>query len=261
MANEISELRISLQVDDLQRALALYRDALGMDVALEWDEPTGAGVILGGGRATLELVDPRQVEHIDEVEQAREPSGRVRLALETPDSEATAARLQAHAEVGGAVDTPWGDRNVRVRTPDGIQLTLFTPTEPRGPEANKELVRRLVEEGVNQRNPDVLDEIAAGDFARRARLWASPFRGSFPDFTMEIVELVAENDTVVAHFKCSGTHEGEWLGVPPTGRRFEGVEEIYVFHVRDGKLASASGVEDNLSRMRQLGLAPAPSGR
>ena len=228
---------------------------------LAWDEPTGAGVILAAGRGTLELVDARQAEHIDEVERAGEASGLVRLALETPDSAATATRLGEHAAVGDAVDTPWGDRNVRVLTPDGIQLTLFTPAATEGLEANKELVRRLVEEGVNRRNPDVLEEIAEGDFAELARRWASPFRGSFPDFTMEIVELVAEGDTVVGHFKCSGTHEGEWLGVEPTGRRFEGVDEIYVFQVRGGKLASAMGVEDNLSRMRQLGLAAAPSGR
>jgi predicted ester cyclase len=71
---------------------------------------------------------------------------------------------------------------------------------------------------------------------------------------MEIVELVAENDVVVAHFKCSGTHRGEWLGISPTGRRFEDVDEIYIFHVRDGKLAQGRGVEDTLSRMRQLGI-------
>ena len=57
---------------------------------------------------------------------------------------------------------------------------------------------------------------------------------------------------MVAHFKCSGTHRGEWLGVAPTGRRFEGTDEIYVFHVEGGKLANAVGVEDKLSRMRQL---------
>ena len=71
---------------------------------------------------------------------------------------------------------------------------------------------------------------------------------------MEIVELVAEGDTVVGHFKCSGTHRGVWLDVAPTGRSFEDVDEIYIFHVKDGKLASAVGVEDNLSRMRQLGI-------
>jgi predicted ester cyclase len=121
-------------------------------------------------------------------------------------------------------------------------------------EANKRLVRRLVEEVVNRRNPEPLDELAQGEFAEHARRWISPFRSSFPDFTMEIVGLVAEGDTVVAHFKCSGTHRAEWLGVPPTGRRFEGVDEIYVFRIRDGRLASAIGVEDNLSRMRQLGI-------
>lgn len=123
-------------------------------------------------------------------------------------------------------------------------------------EASKLLVRRLVDEVVNQRNAQALDEVAQGDFAELARRWISPFQSAFPDFTMEIVELVAENDTVVGHFKCSGTHRGEWLGVPATSLRFEGVDEIYVFRVKDGKLASAIGVEDNLSRMRQLGIRP-----
>jgi predicted ester cyclase len=126
-----------------------------------------------------------------------------------------------------------------------------------GAEANKQLVRRFVDEVMNQRNDDALDELAQGDFAERARRWISPFGSAFPDVKMEIVELVAENETVVGHFKCSGTHSGEWLGVPPSGRRFEGVDEIYLFRVRDGKLASAIGVEDNLSRMSQLGIRPA----
>jgi predicted ester cyclase len=121
-------------------------------------------------------------------------------------------------------------------------------------DANKELVRRLVEEVVNQRNAAPLDELAKGEFARLARRWISPFRSSFPDFRMEIVELVAEEDMVVGHFKCSGTHRGEWLGVPPTERRFENVDEIYIFRVENGRLVSAIGVEDNLSRMRQLGI-------
>jgi predicted ester cyclase len=73
---------------------------------------------------------------------------------------------------------------------------------------------------------------------------------------MEIVALIAEGDRVVGHFHCSGTHTGEWLGVPATGRRFESVDEVYIFTVRDGKLVSALGVEDNLARMRQLGIAP-----
>jgi predicted ester cyclase len=121
-------------------------------------------------------------------------------------------------------------------------------------EANKQLVRRLVEEVVNERDTEPLEALAQGSFARLARRWINPFRSAFPDFRMEIVELVAEGDTVVGHFRCSGTHRGEWLGARPTGRRFENVDEIYVFRVANGKLASAVGVEDNLSRMGQLGL-------
>jgi predicted ester cyclase len=58
---------------------------------------------------------------------------------------------------------------------------------------------------------------------------------------MEIVELIAEGEKVVAHFKCSGTHRAEWLGVAATGRRFDGVDEIYIFDVRDGRLVVRSG--------------------
>jgi predicted ester cyclase len=121
-------------------------------------------------------------------------------------------------------------------------------------EENKALVRRLVQEVVTERDLDALDQLAEGQFARLARRWIGPFQKAFPNFRMEIVDLVAEDDTVVAHFKCSGTHDGEWLGEPPTGRRFENVDEIYIFHVRNGKLSSAFGVEDNLARMRQLGV-------
>ncbi len=123
-------------------------------------------------------------------------------------------------------------------------------------EANKLLVRRLIAEAVAERNIDVLDELADGEFAEVAKHWVRPFRSAFPDFQMEIVELIAEGDRVVAHFRCSGTHRGEWLGVAATGRRFENVDEIYIFVVRDGKLVAATGVEDNLARLRQLGIAP-----
>jgi predicted ester cyclase len=124
-----------------------------------------------------------------------------------------------------------------------------------GSDDNKRLVRRLVEV-VNERNLDALGEVAAGEFATVAKRWVRPFRGSFPDFQMRIVDLVAERDVVVVHLKCSGTHQGDWLGVAPTGRRFEEIDEVYIFRVQDGKLTSAVGVEDNLSRMQQLGIQP-----
>jgi predicted ester cyclase len=117
-------------------------------------------------------------------------------------------------------------------------------------------VRRLVQEVVNEGNADALDEIADGGVARAAKDWIGTFRVSFPDFEMEIEDLVAEGDKVAAHFRCSGTHLGEWRGSAPTGRRFEDVDEIYIFRIVNGKLTSAVAVEDNLTRMRQLGLAP-----
>ena len=120
-------------------------------------------------------------------------------------------------------------------------------------EQNKLLVRRLVEEAVNPGNLEALDDVAEGEFAATARRWIGPFRDSFPDFTMEIVDLIADTQKVAAHFRCSGTHLGAWMGHPPTGRRFRDVDEIYIFRVRGGKLAAAFGVEDNVARMRQLG--------
>jgi predicted ester cyclase len=119
---------------------------------------------------------------------------------------------------------------------------------------NKALIRRLIDEVVNARDPTAIDELADGEFAGIARRWIGPFRDAFPDFRMEIVELVAEGDKVAAHFRCSGTHRGPWRGVEPTGRRFENVDEIYIFEVLDGRLTSALGLEDNLKRTRQLGI-------
>jgi predicted ester cyclase len=74
---------------------------------------------------------------------------------------------------------------------------------------------------------------------------------------MDVCDLIAKGDKVVLHFKCSGTHRGEWHGSAPTGRRFEDIDEIYIFRVENGRLSSATAVvEDNLARMRQLGVQP-----
>ncbi|MEA2409536.1 MAG: hypothetical protein QOC77_97 [Thermoleophilaceae bacterium] len=117
-----------------------------------------------------------------------------------------------------------------------------------------ELIARLVEI-VNAGDLEGLGEVASGPVAEAARRWIGPFRASFPDFRMELVDTVAEPGKVAGYFKCSGTQTGEWQGRPPSGRRFEAVDEVYIFRVEDGKLAGAIAVvEDNLTRMRQLGL-------
>jgi predicted ester cyclase len=117
------------------------------------------------------------------------------------------------------------------------------------------VVRRLVEEVMNERRLDVIDELCTPSMARHWRRWVAPFQASFPDMRMEIVQLVAEGDTVVGRFTCSATHTREWRGHAATGRRFESVEEVYFFSFEDGRISEAWGLEDTLDRMRQLGLA------
>ena len=121
-------------------------------------------------------------------------------------------------------------------------------------EHNTRLVQRLVEI-VNAGDLDAIEEVATGRIASEARRWIGPFRDSFPDFRMEVVDVIAEEDKVAGYFRCSGTHHGEWRGHAPTGRRFEDVDEVYIFAVENGRLAEALAVvEDNLTRLRQLGL-------
>jgi predicted ester cyclase len=122
-------------------------------------------------------------------------------------------------------------------------------------EANKTVVRRLVEEVFNGGHLEVIDELYTPELAPAARRWIAPFRAGFPDVHMEIVELIAEGDKVVGRFTCSATHLGEWLGQVPTGRRFERVDEVSIFQFRDGKIAHAWSLEDTLERLKQLGLA------
>ncbi len=120
---------------------------------------------------------------------------------------------------------------------------------------NKQVVRRLIDEVMNGGRMDVVDELYAPRLSEPARRWISPFRTSFPDMHMEIVELIAEGDTVVGRFRCSGTHLGEWLGHLPTGRRFERIDEVYIFQIdHTGRIARAWGIEDTLRRLEQLGL-------
>jgi predicted ester cyclase len=121
-------------------------------------------------------------------------------------------------------------------------------------ERNKATVRRLIAEVLNGGRLDVIDELYAPELAAGARRWIAPFRASFPDVHMEVVDLIAEGDKVVGRFRCSATHLGEWLGHAPTGRRFERVDEVSIFRFRDGRIVHAWSLEDSLSRLRQLGL-------
>jgi predicted ester cyclase len=120
----------------------------------------------------------------------------------------------------------------------------------------KEAVRRFVDEAVNGGRDEVVDELFAPALTAWVRDWFGSFRRSFPDLRMELVQLVADGDTVVGRFACSATHLGEWRGNAPTGRRFETVDEVYFFGFDGDRNATVWGIEDTLDRFRQLGLEP-----
>jgi predicted ester cyclase len=118
----------------------------------------------------------------------------------------------------------------------------------------KHVVQRLIADVMNQRNLGALDDLYTPRLATTARRWVEPFLESFSEVQMRIVQLVAEGETVVGRFSCSGTHTGRWLGHPPTGRRFTDVAEVYFFRVVDGRITRVWGLEDTIERLRQLGL-------
>lgn len=126
--NEVTELRVALTVTDFEQAVAFYRDALGLEQIEDWSSDDGKVILLSAGRATLEILDDAQAELVDRIEAGRRVAGTVRLALQVDDAGDTAERLvRAGARpIAEPVSTPWGDRNARVESPDGMQLTLFS---------------------------------------------------------------------------------------------------------------------------------------
>ncbi len=120
--------------------------------------------------------------------------------------------------------------------------------------SNKAVVRRLVAEVLSGGRLELIDALYAPALAEETKAWVAPFRASFPDTHMEIIDLIAEGDTVVGRFTCSGTHLGNWLGHEPTGRRFEAIDEVGIYRFRDGRIVESWGLEDNLGRLEQLGL-------
>ena len=82
-------------------------------------------------------------------------------------------------------------------------------------EANKMVVRRLIDEVLNGGHLELIDELYAPELAEGAKRWIAPFRASFPDVQMELVELIAEGDAVVGRFTCSATWDTGSATHPP----------------------------------------------
>jgi len=125
--NPVLELRVALTVSDFKRSIKFYIEGLGLEPADMWNNGQGQALILEMGQATLEIFDETQAQTIDQIEAEQRVSGQIRFALQVPDLNAAMERLLAHGAtlVHPPVKTPWGDFNVRLQDPDGMQVTLF----------------------------------------------------------------------------------------------------------------------------------------
>lgn len=126
-ASPILQLRIAVTTPDYERLVKFYCLGLGIEPAAVWDNDGGKALMLDMGSATLEIFDERQAEVIDSLEAGKRVSGQIRLALQVPDLKAAMERMLANGAtlVHEPVKTSWGDYNVRLQDPDGMQITLF----------------------------------------------------------------------------------------------------------------------------------------
>lgn len=126
--NRVMQLRLVVEAEDFDEAVAFYRDAMGMPEEFFVEGPNGALVVaLRAGRATLEIVNPAQRRLIDQLEVGREVSRSIRVAFEVADAaEETEALVNAGASlIAPPTRTPWDSLNARLEGPAGLQITLF----------------------------------------------------------------------------------------------------------------------------------------
>ena len=127
----------------------------------------------------------------------------------------------------------------------------------------RELVERLHAALLESRDPAVVGDFFAPDFVSHnnppgsppgvegVKLFLTTFRDAFPDISVEIDEIVVEGNSAAVATTFTGTHQGELLGVAPTGRRVA-VTGIDMVRVADGRIAEHRGLTDIVGLMRQL---------
>jgi steroid delta-isomerase-like uncharacterized protein len=131
------------------------------------------------------------------------------------------------------------------------------------PETNKEVVHRFVREVLEQGSKRSVDELVAPDFSSHS--WPSTGDGradlkaaidrvskSLSDSTFAIEDTIAESDRVVVRVTASATQVGEFMGMPPSGKRYS-IGEIHIFRLRDGQLVEHWDQLDAMGMMKQLG--------
>ncbi len=139
-------------------------------------------------------------------------------------------------------------------------------------EQNKAVVRGFIDEVWNQGNLDAIGNYIADshidhDPARAGapsgpagmRTFVEMYRAAFPDTRIELGEMIAEGDLVAGSWTASGTHQGELMGIPPTGKSIR-LTGIGIDRVRDGKIVESWANWDALGMLGQLGVTPAPAG-
>jgi predicted ester cyclase len=133
-------------------------------------------------------------------------------------------------------------------------------------EENKAVVLRYVEEVWNRHDLDAIDGLVSPGYVNHAasteeyqrggaRLAVEWFLSVFPDHRFDVENAVAEGDTVAVRGTMTGTHEGELVGIAPTGERVA-AQQSHWFRVEDGKLAEHWAVRDDLGMLQQLGVMP-----
>jgi steroid delta-isomerase-like uncharacterized protein len=135
-------------------------------------------------------------------------------------------------------------------------------------EENKAIARRGYE-AINQNNLDALDEVVASDMIDHdpapgqapglegVKQYFSSLHSAFPDVQLNVEDMIAEGDKVVARLSVSGTHQGEFMGIDPTGNRVT-ITGIDLLRIVDGKIVEHWGNFDDLGMMQQLGVIPEP---
>jgi len=128
----VLQLRLVVEAEDYDEAVAFYRDVLGLPEQLAFEGEGEARVaILDAGRATLEIANPAQKRMIDDVEVGHQTSARMRVAFEVTDSQGATDRLVAAGAtlVAAPTETPWRSLNARLDAPGGLHITLFQELE------------------------------------------------------------------------------------------------------------------------------------
>lgn len=126
------------------------------------------------------------------------------------------------------------------------------------------MLRRVYEEVFNQGKVELIGDLVTADAKDHENGDHGPdgmkrtiatFRNAFPDIRMTVDDMIAEGDKVAARVTVTGTHQGEFMGIPATGKKIN-VQTIDILRFEGGKLAEHWGITDTGAMMEQLGVAP-----